>query len=400
MRPRRSIIFYHHTKVEVTAPYIQRDTLKSSKSSLPFVFCFFLLKGFGWWYPFSTWNLPEPYQSHVLGGLGEMMRKMQLMMAAKFCRQCCEDTEAWRHAEQLGMQWKETKETKAMKASDGQWRPVTFKVAALGRARRYVRHTYGTEQGQVDNAVDRVRSLSPQSPVGQAVLPVLAFDSSWTVSNCWSVLKYVEKCWKSAHTALAVKACLLGGNSNTKCSMTFVNIAVAISALAGGGGQKPFRTETRIRWCFRHFSRIFGCLSARGYWNGILGHFGSFPAMEKRPKMKKTLYIARFCRVFGCQSIENTAKTSVLDWRYSKKRVNYRNGGLDWKHYKNIVKKQCFGRIYCLYGKKRVNYRLFDWKHWKNTVKNNVLEGFLIYIYMLELDTGIGTWKNWRKHCK
>ena len=39
---------------------------------------------------------------------------------------------------------------------------------------------------------------------------------------------------KSAHTALAVKACLLGGNSYTKCSITFVNIAVAISALAGG----------------------------------------------------------------------------------------------------------------------------------------------------------------------
>ena len=71
---------------------------------------------------------------------------------------------------------------------------------------------------------------------------------------------------KSAHTALAVKACLLGGNSYTKCSITFVNIAVAISALAGGGGpQKRFRTETRIRWCFRHFSRIFECLSARGY---------------------------------------------------------------------------------------------------------------------------------------
>ena len=28
--------------------------------------------------------------------------------------------------------------------------------------------------------------------------------------------------------------------------MTFVNIAVAISALAGGGGQKRFRTETKI----------------------------------------------------------------------------------------------------------------------------------------------------------
>ena len=111
---------------------------------------------------------------------------------------------------------------------------------------------------------------------------------------------------KSAHTALAVKACLLGGNSNTKCSMTFVNIAVAISALAGGVGQKRFRTEiwpqkrfrteTSLWWCFRLFSRIFGCLSARGYWNGILGHFGSFPAMEKRQKMKKTLYIARFCQ--------------------------------------------------------------------------------------------------------
>ena len=151
---------------------------------------------------------------------------------------------------------------------------------------------------------------------------------------------------KSAHTALAVKACLLGGNSNTKCSMTFVNIAVAISALAGGA-QKRFCTETKIRWCFRHFSRIFGCLSARGYWNGILGHFGSFPAMEKRPKMKKTLYIARFCRVFGCQSIENTAKTSVLDWRYSKNRVNY---------------------------------RMLDWKHCKNTVKSNALEGFTAFM--------------------
>ena len=76
-------------------------------------------------------------------------------------------------------------------------------------------------------------------------------------------LRKICRIFKSAHTALAVKACLLGGNSYTKCSITFVNIAVAISALAGGG-QKRFRTETRIRWCFRHFSRIFGCLSAEG----------------------------------------------------------------------------------------------------------------------------------------
>jgi len=34
---------------------------------------------------------------------------------------------------------------------------------------------------------------------------------------------------------------LIGGqNSNTKCSTTFVNIAVAISALAGGGAKNGF----------------------------------------------------------------------------------------------------------------------------------------------------------------
>ena len=51
---------------------------------------------------------------------------------------------------------------------------------------------------------------------------------------------------KSAHTALAVKACLLGGNSNTKCSMTFVNIAVAISALAGGAKTVSHRDQNTV----------------------------------------------------------------------------------------------------------------------------------------------------------
>ena len=51
---------------------------------------------------------------------------------------------------------------------------------------------------------------------------------------------------KSAHTALAVKACLLGGNSNTKCSMTFVNIAVAISALAGGPKTVSHRDQNTV----------------------------------------------------------------------------------------------------------------------------------------------------------
>ena len=75
-----------------------------------------------------------------------------------------------------------------------------------------------------------------------------------------------------------------GANSYTKCLI--INIAVAISALAGGG-QKRFRTETSVGWCLRVFSTIFGCLSLRGHWNGILGHFGRLPAREKRTEMKK-----------------------------------------------------------------------------------------------------------------
>ena len=62
--------------------------------------------------------------------------------------------------------------------------------------------------------------------------------------------------------------------------------------------------------------------------------------------------------VFGCQSIENTAKTSVLDR---------------------------------LYAEKRVNYGVFDGKHCKNTVINNVFEGLFVYMYMFELASGIGT---------
>ena len=54
--------------------------------------------------------------------------------------------------------------------------------------------------------------------------------------------------------------------------------------------------------------------------------------------------------VFGCQSIENTAKTIVLDR---------------------------------LYAEKRVNYGVFDGKHCKNTVKNNVFEWFCVYMFEL-----------------
>ena len=63
--------------------------------------------------------------------------------------------------------------------------------------------------------------------------------------------------------------------------------------------------------------------------------------------------------VFGCQSLENAAKTSVLDR---------------------------------LYAEKHVNYGVFDGKKCKNTEKRNVFQGF--FVYMFELASGIGTWKN------
>ena len=77
---------------------------------------------------------------------------------------------------------------------------------------------------------------------------------------------------KSAHTALAVKACLLGGNSNTKCSMTFVNIAVAISALAGGGPKTVSHRDQNTVVFSTFFRGFLGVWAQRVLkWN-----FGSF----------------------------------------------------------------------------------------------------------------------------
>ena len=63
---------------------------------------------------------------------------------------------------------------------------------------------------------------------------------------------------KSAHTALAVKACLLGGISYNKCSMTFVNVALAISALAGGGANQDFAPSPDPGGVFVIFRRFLG----------------------------------------------------------------------------------------------------------------------------------------------
>ena len=96
--------------------------------------------------------------------------------------------------------------------------------------------------------------------------------------------KYSKIPKKSAHTALAVKACLLGCNSATlNAQVTFVYIAVAISALAGGGGHLKFsHRNPSSAGVFVIFRTIFGRWIWRGYWDGILGRFGGVPATEKR----------------------------------------------------------------------------------------------------------------------
>ena len=55
-----------------------------------------------------------------------------------------------------------------------------------------------------------------------------------------------------------MKACLLGGNSYTKCSITFVNIAVAISALAGGGAKNGFAPRPEFGGVFDIFRGFLG----------------------------------------------------------------------------------------------------------------------------------------------
>ena len=92
------------------------------------------------------------------------------------------------------------------------------------------------------------------------------------------------------------------------------------------------------------FSTIFGSLSLRRYWNGILRHFGKLHALENRRKMKKKIvWIAIFWEVFRCQGIENIAKTSVLDRRYGEKTVNYRfwTGNIVKTLWKTMFWKDC-----------------------------------------------------------
>ena len=76
--------------------------------------------------------------------------------------------------------------------------------------------------------------------------------------------------------------------------MTFVNIAVAISALAGGGALSRFRTASKYWWCVRSFWTIFGCLNLGTSRNGILGDFGPFWIGKKDAKIPRCVSEVHF----------------------------------------------------------------------------------------------------------
>ena len=108
--------------------------------------------------------------------------------------------------------------------------------------------------------------------------------------------------------------------------------------------------------------------------------------MEKRTKMKKTLQIAIFWKVFGCQGIENianTSKTSVLDRLYAKKRVNY--GVFDGKHCNNMEKKTMFLKDF-----------LYIYLSWPAALAHGKIEKTSVNSGVFK---GLGRQGNW-KHCQ
>ena len=105
-------------------------------------------------------------------------------------------------------------------------------------------------------------------------------DSNW-IKTC-NMMQYESSPnnikWKtnkkSAHTALAVKACLLGCTTATQnAQVTFVNIAVAISALAGGGATQRISHRAPISLVFSRFFDDFLGLEIKTV---LRSNFGSF----------------------------------------------------------------------------------------------------------------------------
>ena len=79
--------------------------------------------------------------------------------------------------------------------------------------------------------------------------------------------------------------------------MTFVNIAVAISALAGGG-PKTVSHRDQNTVVFSTFFEDFWVSERKRVLKWNFGSFCSFPAMEKRPKMKKNIVHSKILQGF------------------------------------------------------------------------------------------------------
>ena len=88
--------------------------------------------------------------------------------------------------------------------------------------------------------------------------------------------------------------------------MTFVNIAVAISALAGGGGPKTISHRDGILAPSPNPGGVFVGLNLRTHRNGILGDFGSFWIGKKDAKIPEVHFghfLAICCNFFAaCQA--------------------------------------------------------------------------------------------------
>ena len=157
---------------------------------------------------------------------------------------------------------------------------------------------------------------------------------------------------KSAHTALAVKACLLGCNSATlNAQVTFVYSSRYIS-FSWGGPLKIFAPKPFLCCCFRNFSDDFWALDLKRVlrWN-----FGSFWGGSGN---RKTDLGGFRQRKNGQQWKKKTANTDVFKGF----------GMLEyWTHCKN----QCFGPT--LYWRTR-KLCCFWRKDWNNTVRTCVLD--------------------------
>ena len=152
------------------------------------------------------------------------------------------------------------------------------------------------------------------------------FTSEW-VQYIWLVV-YLPL-WKIRPHRFGGEGVLIGGqNSNTKCSMTFVNIAVAISALAGGG-QKRFRTETAIFQpspnpagvfvLFRRFLDVWASERMEMEFWVIFGHFGKI-------LMEFWVILAGFRQWKNDQKWKNIATSDTLKGFWMPEY---------WKHCKN-----------------------------------------------------------------